>query len=250
MDNLIHVTRTGPVCRIQLNRPDRDNALCPGMINAINRAIADDSADDPALAVVVEGGPHIFCSGADLMATRAPNSPPCDPATLYQLWQRLSEGPFVSIALVRGKVLAGGVGLAAACDLVLADDTASFALSEMLFGLHPACVLPFLMRRVGRQRAHYLALTTTTIDVDKASAWGLVDAHAEDSEALLRKHLMRIVRLKPASIQAYKRYRGQLDDLVAQAAELAIAANRHMFGDAENQAALRRYLEENRFPWE
>jgi polyketide biosynthesis enoyl-CoA hydratase PksH len=152
--------------------------------------------------------------------------------------------------VTRGRVNAGGVGLAAACDMVLADHSASFALSELLFGLFPACVLPFLIRRVGEQRAHYLTLSTQPVNAAQALAWGLVDGVEDQVDGLLRKHLLRLRRLDKAAIGRYKLYRHDLSALVDAARPPALEANRVMFSDPATRAVIRRYVTEQKFPWE
>jgi polyketide biosynthesis enoyl-CoA hydratase PksH len=151
---------------------------------------------------------------------------------------------------VRGRANAGGVGLAAACDLVLADRTATFALSELLFGLFPACVLPFLARRVGLQKAHFLTLSTRPIHAEEALAWGLADALGDDAEVLLRAHLRRLAHLEKSAIGRYKAYMAGLSDLVSQARHRALDANRTMFADPGVQRDIMRYVREMKFPWE
>jgi polyketide biosynthesis enoyl-CoA hydratase PksH len=122
-------------------------------------------------------------------------------------------------------VRAGGVGFVAACDIVLADESATFALSELMFGVFPACVLPFLVRKVGVQKSHYMTLTTMPISVQDASASGLVDAYSEDSESLLRKHLIRLSRLSNSAVSEYKKYMHQLNDILMRSRSLAVSTN-------------------------
>jgi len=156
----------------------------------------------------------------------------------------------VTISRVRGKANAGGVGFVAASDIVIADDTAQFSLSELLFGLYPACVLPFLIRRVGVQKAHYLTLMTQPISAKQACEWGLVDEYEPLSEALLRRRLRQLRRLSKVAIRRYKAYMSRvgwpLQDLKAP----AVAANLEIFSDPENLQAIARYVERGVFPWE
>ena len=200
--------------------------------------------------MVLEGSPEVFCAGGDFEGV-AGDGPPDDPAPLYGLWQRLATGPFVSVAVVRGRANAGGVGFVAACDLVLADASARFSLSELLFGLYPACVLPFLIRRVGRQKAHVMTLTTQPIGAQEALAAGLVDALDNAAEDLLRRHLMRLRRLSRPALARYKAYMAEIDgDRLAARKPAALAANREMFADATVRRDIRRYVTEMKFPWE
>lgn len=77
---------------------------------------------------------------------------------------------------------------------------------SLLFGLYPACVLPFLIHRIGRQKAHYMTLMTKPISVQEASEWGLIDAYDAESDVLLRKHLLRLRRLNKKGIAHYKQF--------------------------------------------
>src|SRR3546814_2371237 len=115
-----------------------------------------------------------------------------DPEAIYELCGHLAQERFCSITNVGGKANAGGVGFAAACDIVLADPSAEFSLSELLFALIPACVLPFLIRRIGFQKAHYMTLTTRPVPVRQALEWGLVDACDGNSEDLLDRKSTRL----------------------------------------------------------
>ncbi len=241
------VDRRDGVLTVQLNRPEAGNAINAGLV-----------ADGPSGgamrgATAVGSGADRFGGSLLLPAAISRRRPPptCeDPESLYDLWLRLANGPFVSLAVARGRVNAGGVGLAAACDIVLADGTASFGLSEMLFGLFPACVLPFLIRRVGAQRAHYLTLTTQPVDAAQALAWGLVDAVEDPVEGLLRRHLVRLRRLGKPAIGRYKRHRAEAARQLAEAEPAALAANRALFNDPQIRADIRRYVTEMKFPWE
>lgn len=237
--------------RVRLDRPAAGNALNARMVEelagVVTRCEAADG-DRPVTILVLEGAADVFCTGGDFEATAG--GAPLDPAPLYDLWARMAAGPFLSIALVRGRVNAGGVGLACASDLVLCDRTATFALSELLFGLFPACVMPFLVRRTGVQKAHYLALMTRPIAADEALASGLADAVGDDVEALLRAHLPRLKRLTRPAVGRYKRYMAELSDIVAHAKPLALAANRALFDDATVRRNISRYVTEMKLPWE
>lgn len=239
----IEIRQTGTIWRARLLRPEINATLVDALWDAVRRCEAAQGT-----VLVLEGGADTFCAGGDLQATS--DEVPYDPAPLYDLWQRLAEGPFVSVAAVRGRVTAGGVGLAAGCDIVLADRTASFSLSELLFGLHPACVMPFLTRRIGAQRAHYLTLTTTPIAAAEALACGLADALDDDLDALLRTHLIRLRRLNRDAVARYKSHRGAQDDILTRQRAAALAANRALFADPSVRANIRRYVTEAKFPWE
>lgn len=236
------------IASVHFTQDAAGNPLNAGFVAELASVVETCGAADGPAVLVLHGGASVFSAGGDFQAVAATDS--ClDPEALYDLWQRLATGPFVSIACVRGRATAGGVGLAAACDLVLAESGASFALSELLFGLFPACVLPFLVRRVGAQRAQYLTLSTQPVSATQALAWGLADAVEDPLDDLLRKHLLRLRRLDKAAVGRAKAYLADLS-LIAAAKPAALAANRAMFADPAVRTGIRRYVNEGKFPWE
>ncbi|MBV9496102.1 MAG: enoyl-CoA hydratase/isomerase [Acidobacteria bacterium] len=248
----IKVELRDSICWIQIDRPEAKNAINPRLIAECNEVLT--ACEDSATIVVLSGSPEVFCFGADFkaIARGTPNSFEQDggPGPMYDLWHRMATGPYVTIAHVRGQANAGGVGFVAACDIVLADETAQFSLSELLFGLYPACVLPFLIRRIGFQKANYLTLMTTPIQAKQALEWGLVDAVEANSEALLRRHLQRLRRLSKTAIRRYKSYMNQIGTPLHDFKHAALAGNVEVFTDADNLRAITRYVEHGVFPWE
>jgi polyketide biosynthesis enoyl-CoA hydratase PksH len=247
-----------PICFVQMHRPEAQNTINDLLLDEFAAVL--DRCEQASTVVVIEGLPEVFCFGADFAAIREAHRAPAGgavadvtghgPEPLYDLWRRLTLGPYVVISHVRGKANAGGIGFVAASDIVIADDTAVFSLSELLFGLMPACVLPFLARRVGFQRAHYMTLMTQPIGVAQALAWGLVDAHDANSEVLLRKHLTRLRRLNKTAVARYKRYAHALASDLAAQRDLALAANCEVFSDPRNIENIVRYIDKGIFPWE
>ncbi|KHL97101.1 polyketide biosynthesis enoyl-CoA hydratase [Paenibacillus sp. IHB B 3415] len=248
----IKVRVEGQVCYLQLYRPEAGNTINDRLVEECSHALAQ--CEESASVIVLEGMDGIFCTGADFKGIHAKLTAgePLEnrPEPLYALWQKLATGPFITIAHVRGKANAGGVGFAAACDIVLADEKAEFSLSELLFGLFPACVLPFLIRRTGFQKAHYMTLTTKPIPVQEAHAWGIVDGYGPDSEMLLRRHLLRLKKLPKPAIAHYKTYMNELRGILTTSKPLALAANEKIFADPRNLEKIYRYVEKGQFPWE
>lgn len=253
----LRVRHEGTVCFVQLYRPEANNTINARLVAELGDLLR--RLDDSVTVIVLEGLPEVFCFGMDFAWIRqlandvhagAAGLAMPDPAALYDLWTQLMTGPFVVLSLVRGKVNAGGVGFVAASDIVIADDSASFSLSELLFGLMPACVLPFLEQRVGRQRAHYMTLMTQAVGAAQALSWGLVDACDADGDALLRRHLLRLRRLSKQGVARYKRFRNGLSGVPQADREAALAANRLVFNDPVNVASIVRYVETGAFPWE
>ncbi|MBD0742352.1 enoyl-CoA hydratase/isomerase [Streptomyces sp. CBMA152] len=249
----LRLREQGTTWYVRIHRPEADNALNETLVRELTEVLTRASRSS-ATVVVLEGLPEVFCFGADFgaigEAVREGGRTAADPEPLFDLFRLLAYGDFVSVAHVRGKANAGGVGLVAASDVVIADESATFSLSELLFGLIPAVVLPFLIRRTGFQHAHYLAATTRTADAARACEWGLVDVYGPDSEALLRTHLQRLGRLSKKAVTRYKAYLRELSPVTEHAKSAALATNRLVFEDPENVRAIQRYAEEGVFPWE
>lgn len=238
-------------CFIQLYRPDAKNAISTQMVEELYEVLAQ--CEDRVNIIVLEGLPEVFCLGADFAEISSEgnsNTNRNNSEKLYEVWVKLATGPYITIAHVRGKVNAGGIGFVAASDIVLADATAEFSLSELLFGLFPACVLPFLIRRIGFQKAHYLTIMTQPVSVSKALEWGLVDVYEEKSDSILRRHLLRLERLPKSGITVYKRYMNQLYNKLSADKDSAIAANHKMFLDPQNLDWIYQFVTKGKFPWE
>ena len=248
----LEVRFEGSICFVQIDRPEANNTINGQLIADCSEILR--RCEESTTILVLSGGPEVFCLGADFSALSRSfvqeESEENGAAALYDLWLKFATGPYVTIAHVRGKANAGGLGFVAASDIALADSTAQFGLSEMLFGLYPACVLPFLVRRIGFQKAHYLALTTQPISASRALDWGLVDAVDAQSDDLLRRHLLRLRRLSKPAIRRYKDYMRQMLMPLADLKSRAVAANREVFADTDNRQAITRYLEQGVFPWE
>ncbi|MFP2957516.1 enoyl-CoA hydratase/isomerase [Myxococcus sp. 1LA] len=239
-------------CFLQLHRPDADNTISRTLIDECQQVLT--VCEEHATTVVLEGLPHVFCMGADFRAIHDRvddgRREQGNAEELYRLWLRLATGPYVTVAHVQGKANAGGLGFVSACDIVLAKAEVQFSLSELLFGLFPACVMPFLARRIGIQRAHYLTLMTRPIDAAQALSWGLVDAVDVDSEKLLRLHLRRLRCLSKPAVAQYKQYASELGGQLLAAMPRAVAANEAMFSNRATLDAIHRYVETGRLPWE
>jgi len=248
----LRVRYEAQMCFLQLYRPDADNTISRTLIDECMDVLTQ--CEGQVTTVVLEGLPHVFCMGADFRAIHDRvddgSREQGGAEQMYRLWLKLATGPYVTVAHVQGKANAGGLGFVAACDIVLAKADVQFSLSEMLFGLFPACVMPFLARRVGLQRAHYLTLMTKPIDAAQALSWGLADSVDADSEKLLRLHLRRLRCLSKPAIAEYKKYASELGGQLLAAMPRAVAANEAMFSNRATLETIHRYVETGRLPWE
>lgn len=168
------------VARITLNRPEKRNALNDALIAEIKRALVNASQDESVRVVVISGAGKDFCSGADLSALQkiaqasvADNAE--DARSLLDLFVQIRQIRVPVVAAVRGRALAGGCGLATACDLVLASETARFGYPEVKIGFVPAMVLAILRRNVSEKRAFELITRGEEISAEYAKEIGLVN---------------------------------------------------------------------------
>ncbi|MEI7063638.1 enoyl-CoA hydratase/isomerase [Dickeya chrysanthemi] len=251
----IRLRQEGPVLYLQIHRPEANNTINENFAIECREVIRQ--YRDSISILVVEGLPEVFCFGADLHAIEQGNiagnssgGRPQDPEILYEVWQDMMSGPYISIAHVRGKANAGGIGFVAASDIVIADTRALFSLSEMLFGLLPACVLPFLVHKIGKQKAHYMTLMTKPVSAEQAYRWGLVDDYGNDSDLILKKHIQRLNCLSKRAITRYKSYMSELVTLTRDQKPAALALNVEIFSDQENLNKISRYIQTGKYPWE
>ena len=178
-ETLVVSQRATGVAHITMSRPAVFNAFDELMIGEMDAAFAA-LIDDPSVRVIVLAGEgRHFSAGADLQwmqraaqATQEWNLQ--DARRFAGMLHRIASAPKPVVARVQGAALGGGVGLACACDIAIAADNASFAVSEAKFGILPAVIGPYVTNAVGKRQAQRLALTTTHIGADEALAIGVV----------------------------------------------------------------------------
>ena len=167
------------IVTLTLNRPDKRNALNQAMVKSLKAFLAR-AADDPAATVVViTGRGKDFCAGADLaeleqMVTLGQEENLEDALSLGELFIQIRRHPLPVIALVKGRALAGGCGLATACDIVIARDDAEFGYPEIHLGFVPAMVMAILRRKVPEVQAFELVTKGDRISAQEAKDIGIV----------------------------------------------------------------------------
>jgi len=177
-DVLLAATDAG-ILTLTLNRPDRRNALSAELVAELARAVRDADLDASVRVVLLRGAGRDFCAGVDLSellasVSRSPEENEAEALRLGELFLAFRALPKPVIAVVQGNALAGGCGLATACDLVLAHEGARFGYPEVQRGFVPAMVLTLLRRAVGEKIAFDLAATGRLLSAEEACAIGLV----------------------------------------------------------------------------
>jgi len=173
------------VLTLTLNRPEKRNALDEATLDGLAEALAHAELDADVRVVVLRGAGKDFCAGADLeellaSADRSLEENEAAALRLGELFLALRQLPKPSVAIVHGRALAGGAGLATACDIVVATTSASFGYPEIGRGFVPAMVMTMLRRSVGEKRAFELVATGRTVTAAEALAMGLISRVAED----------------------------------------------------------------------
>lgn len=175
----------GAIAHLTLNRPEKRNALNEALIANLKSNLRQ-ANDDPAVRVVViSGAGQDFCSGADLAALQKISEASVaenvdDARSLMELFILVRQVNVPIVAAVRGKALAGGCGLASACDLILASTNARFGYPEVKIGFVPAMVTAILRRNVSEKRAFELLTRGAEVSAEEAKQLGLVNQILSD----------------------------------------------------------------------
>ena len=173
------------IARITLNRPEKRNALNNELIAALKDALRRADREEAVRAIILSGSGSDFCSGADLVALQKMSTASVeenleDARSLMELFLLIRELRVPVIAAVRGRALAGGCGLALACDMVLAARSARFGFPEVKIGFVPAMVMAILRRNVSEKRAFELVALGAEIGAEEAAMFGLINSMLDD----------------------------------------------------------------------
>ena len=211
-DPLIEVTRpSAHVARVFLNRPEVRNAFNAESIAALTRAFADLSQDAELRAVVLGGHGKAFCAGADLgwmrsMADYTWEQNRADAQALADMLWTIYQCPVPIVGRIQGDCYAGGVGLAAVCDVLVAALGVNFCLSEARLGLLPATISPYVIRALGEPASRRYFVTAERFSATQAQALGLVHevCAPEALDAKVDEIVAALVANGPMALRACK----------------------------------------------
>ena len=215
----------GAVALLTLNRPEKRNALNDALVSALKDALRAADADEAVRVVLLTGAGADFCSGADLSALQKISESSIlenleDARGLSELFALLRRVRVPVVAAVRGRALAGGCGLATACDIVLAARSARFGYPEVKIGFVPAMVLAILRRNVSEKRAFELVARGAEIGAEEAERIGLVN-HVFDDDAFeseVETYVHGFERASRSAVQLTKRLLYHTDGMTFDAA--------------------------------
>ncbi|MFZ9705530.1 MAG: enoyl-CoA hydratase/isomerase family protein [Ilumatobacteraceae bacterium] len=243
-DALVTLTVERGCATISLDSPSTRNVLSPAMLRELEHALR--RAEHEARVIVLTHTGTVFCAGLDL-ASAVENKP--DLSGLASLIERLRSVSQPTVARIAGAVRAGGIALAAACDLVVIAPSVSFAFTEVNIGAVPALVSSPVLRRVAPSRMVEAFLTGRILSADEALSLGLVNAVHVDPQTHTHEIVQRMLAAAPQALATTTALlRAAVDGRHATLAEL-----RHMselaFASAEATEGMRAFLEKRAPSW-
>ena len=183
---MIDYSTTGAIARITINRPEKRNALTAAMIAGLREALHRAAEDSAVHMLLIRGAGKDFCAGLDLSEVLK-SAEDADQAlesarNLSDLYIAMRRYPKPIVAAVQGRALGGGAGIATACDLILAADSAQIGYPEVKLGFIPAIVTTMLRRAVNERLAMELALTGEPVAAPRAFDIGLINRVFPDAQ--------------------------------------------------------------------
>ncbi|MCZ7557965.1 MAG: enoyl-CoA hydratase-related protein [Bacteroidia bacterium] len=180
MPEFLRILDDGPIRTITLHRPEKRNSLHAGLVYELHEALRSAGSDTQLRALVLTGAGEAFCAGADLayledISRNSVAENHTDSLRLMDMMLALRTHPLPVIARLNGHAIAGGCGLALACDIVVAAEAARLGFPEVRIGFVPAIVGRLLTERVGIGRARELLIRGNLLSAKEAQAWGMVN---------------------------------------------------------------------------
>lgn len=243
---------------LELNRPEKRNALNAEMVEALKNGIQAFNEEKKVKVIVIKAAGKVFCSGADLAYLQSLQSNTfeenlADSRSLKNLFYMIYTSPKVIIAQIQGYAIAGGCGLATVCDFSFSVKEAKFGYTEVKIGFIPAIVKVFLIRKIGEGKARQLLLDGDLISAAEAKDFGLINWVVEENELedkvfeyaqkLIRQNSSQSMALTKEMI-ARVQERGLDDGL-----EYAAAMNAKARGTADCQKGIAAFLNKESIEW-
>ena len=253
----LSIDRRGPVERVTLNRPDVRNAFNEHVISELHGWATRARADQQLRVVVFAGAGKVFSAGADAtwmarMAGYSHEDNVRDARAAAEMFMAINTVPAIVIGRVHGAALGGGSGLAAVCDIVVAEENALFGFTETKLGILPAMISPYVLQKIGASAARDLFLTGRRFDAKKAREIGLVHdvVPAAELDAAVDRFVTEALSAAPTAVA---RSKALIQDVLGRPpAEVmsitaeAIAAQRVA---PEGQEGLKAFLEKRSPAW-
>ncbi len=242
----LRVERDDDVLHVTLARPETRNAFDAALIAELSQAFVDVGK---TRAVVLAGEGKSFCAGADVEWMRSSvalsyDENVADANALRGMLEAVDQCPAPVVAVVQGHALGGGAGLVACADIVIADERAVFAFSEVKLGIVPAVISPFALRKIGESAARRYFVTGERFDAATALRLGLVHEVTDDLDGALGLVLDELRSAGPRAARHAKRLVLERPDAADTARRIAERRT-----SDEGQEGLRAFLERRRPSW-
>ncbi|EMS34649.1 Enoyl-CoA hydratase [Mariniradius saccharolyticus AK6] len=243
---------------ITLNRPEKRNALNEEMVDSIKVALNMFEKDESVKVIILRAEGKAFCAGADLaylqqLQQNSYEDNLADSRSLKDLFQKIYTYPKIIIAQVQGHALAGGCGLASACDFSFAVPEAKFGYTEVRIGFIPAIVLVLLLRKLGEGKAKQLLLSGETITAAEAREMGLINWIVEESNlsATVEAFAQNLITQNSGEAMALtKEMIGRVQDRdLEDALEYAASMNAKARGSEDCQKGIAAFLNKQPIQW-
>ena len=198
------------VARLELNRPNKHNALSDSLIDDLRKAAAELAGDDNVRVVILAAAGKKFCAGGDLDWLRDQGEKDgrrgiAQTIDLAHMLDALDRLPKPLIGRIHGDAFGGGVALMAVCDSVIAAEGTRFAFPETRIGLIPAVIAPYIVRRIGEGWARRFFMSGKTFDARQALEMGLVSAVSMgDLDALVEAEVENYLACAPGAVAEAK----------------------------------------------
>ena len=247
-DRVVHVEVADGVATIVLDSQHNRNALSRQLLGELHAGIDSAETADARAIVLTHRGPA-FCAGADLKE-RASGSTPSDSNPFVDVLVRLMDTDRPTIAAVDGAVRAGGIGLMAACDLVVVDTSTTFALTEVRIGVAAAIISVPILRRVPPSRIAAALLTGEPFDAAEARSMGLVTHVTDDVPGTTAALCDGIRQGAPRAVAATKRLLHTVGSMERSAAFDAMASlSEELFNSPDAAEGMAAFREKRRPAW-
>ena len=236
---------------ITLNRPEKRNALNDSVIDSLKNTLKNADNNENLCAIIIKGAGRDFCSGADLSALQKIAESDVlenlwDAENLMELFALIRKIKIPVIAAVTGRALAGGCGLATACDIVLAAKSAKFGYPEVKIGFVPAMVMAILRRNLSEKRSFELATQGFEFSADEAEKFGLINRVFEDEsfETDVKNYVSVYQKVSRSAVILSKKLLYQMDGMNFQTAlEIGAEVNTIARLTEDCQKGIARFLE-------
>ncbi|EMB73249.1 enoyl-CoA hydratase [Streptococcus mutans] len=253
------VEKKNAILQITFNRTEARNSINCEFLQELNTALDYAKENLEIKIVLLQGKNGVFCSGMDFQEVASIKEKESSESSqkdlvMTQMYmdtlRRITLFSKVVISCVDGQVLAGGVGLVACSDLVIATSKAEFGLSEALWGLLPAMVLPYLIRKVGVQKAYFMTLTTIRISVEEAKDMNLVDEISNNMDHVILKYYQKISRMEEKTIENMKSYFRKLWIIDENMERMAVNQTYTLVSQPQVKENIYNFVTHKKFPWE